>query len=303
MIPTAVVLAGVATGGGAALIVAGLLPTTPDLQSALARLSSSTTSLVRAEVGTGGQSARDGRWRRSLREHLPRLASALGLDRHRADLDLIGEAPERLAFRKVGFGLLGLAFTPVLATAMALIGLSLPWAIPGFASVVLAALLFLAPDLDVRRRAVATRAEMRRAVCIYLELVALERVADAGTTEALHRAAEIGDGRAFALIRDALLRAQLTGTAPWQGLARLAAELRVPELGDVADIMRLSGEDGAAVYATLRARAASLRSALLTDAAAEANAASEHMIMPVAVLGVAFMALLGYPAFSRILFG
>ncbi len=302
MIPTAVVLAGVAIGGGAALIVAGLLPTTPDLQSALARLSS-TPSLVHAEVGTSGQSAREGRWRRSLREHLPRLASSLGLDRHRADLDLIGEAPERLAFRKVGFGLLGLAFPPVLATAMAFIGLSLPWAIPGFASVVLAALLFLAPDLDVRRRAAATRAEMRRAVCIYLELVALERVADAGTTEALHRAAEIGDGRAFALIRDALLRAQLTGTAPWQGLARLAAELRVPELGDVADIMRLSGEDGAAVYATLRARAASLRSALLTDAAAEANAASEHMIMPVAVLGVAFMALLGYPAFSRILFG
>ena len=100
-----------------------------------------------------------------------------------------------------------------------------------------------------------------------------------------------------------MLRAQLTGTSPWQGLAQLAAELRVPELGDVADIMRLSGEDGAAVYATLRARAASLRSALLTDAAAEANAASEHMIMPVAVLGVAFMALLGYPAFSRILFG
>ena len=302
MISTAVVLAGVATGGGAALIVAGLLPTTPDLASALARLSS-TTSLVHLEVGTSGGFAREGRWRRSLQEHLPRLASSVGLERHRADLDLIGEAPERLAFRKVGFGMLGLAFPPVLATAMALIGLSLPWAIPGFASVVLAALLFLAPDLDVRRRAAATRAEMRRAVCIYLELVALERVADAGTTEALHRAAEIGDGRAFALIRDALLRAQLTGTAPWQGLARLAAELCVPELGDVADIMRLSGEDGAAVYATLRARAASLRSALLTDAAAEANAASEHMIMPVAVLGVAFMALLGYPAFSRILFG
>ena len=46
-----------------------------------------------------------------------------------------------------------------------------------------------------------------------------------------------------------------------------------------------------------------MRTALLTDAAAEANAASEHMIMPVAVLGVTFMVLLGYPAFARILFG
>ncbi|MFZ5872260.1 MAG: type II secretion system F family protein, partial [Actinomycetota bacterium] len=147
------------------------------------------------------------------------------------------------------------------------------------------------------------RAQMRRAVSVYLELVALERAADAGTVEALDRAAAIGDGRAFILIRDALLRARLSGAPPWQGLAHLADQLRVPELGDVADIMRLSGEDGAAVYATLRARAASLRTTLLTASVTDANAASEHMIMPVACLGLAFMALLGYPAFARILFG
>jgi hypothetical protein len=281
-------------------MVAGLLPTTPDLQSALARLTSTPAG---RHADARPTSTGEGRWRTWIGGQLPMLASTLGLNRYRADLDLIGEAPEALALRKVAFGLLGLAFPPVLAAAMAVIGLSLPLAIPGLASLVLGALLFLAPDLDVRRRAAATRAEMRRAVCVYLELVALERVADAGTAEALHRAADIGDGRAFALIRDALLRAQLTGSPPWQGLARLAEELRVPELGDVADIMRLSGEDGAAVYATLRARAASLRSALLTDTAAEANAASEHMIMPVAVLGVTFMVLLGYPAFARILFG
>ena len=302
MIGLAVVVAGAATGGGAALMLAGLLPTTPDLPSALARLGS-TTTYGHGEATTGRESKGARRWHRWYRARLPILASRLGLGRYRADLDLIGDAAETLALRKVAFGVLGLAFPPVLASAMAVIGLSLPLAIPGFASLVLAALLFLAPDLDVRRRATETRAEMRRAVCVYLELVALERVADAGTAEALHRAADIGDGRAFSLIRDSLLRAQLTGTAPWQGLARLAEELRVPELGDVADIMRLSGEDGAAVYATLRARAASLRSALLTDAAAEANAASEHMIIPVAALGVTFMVLLGYPAFARILLG
>jgi ribosome-interacting GTPase 1 len=67
--------------------------------------------------------------------------------------------------------------------------------------------------------------------------------------------------------------------------------------------MRLSGHDGAAVYGTLRARAASLRTQLLSATAAEANAASEHMTVPVALLGVAFMALIGYPAFARILTG
>ena len=82
-----------------------------------------------------------------------------------------------------------------------------------------------------------------------------------------------------------------------------AQRTSVPELGDLADITRLSGQDGAAVYATLRARAASLRTQLLTAGTAKANAASEHMIVPVALLGVAFMALIGYPAFARILFG
>lgn len=302
MIGLAVVVAGAATGGGAALMLAGLLPTTPDLSSAMARLGS-TATYAPGDATTGRESTSERRWQHWYRARSPMLVSRLGLGRYRADLDLIGEAAETLAFRKVAFGLLGLAFPPVLCAAMALIGLSLPLAIPGLASLGFAVLLFLAPDLDVRRRATATRAEMRRAVCVYLELVALERVADAGAAEALHRAADIGDGRAFELFREALLRAQLTGTAPWQGLARLAEELRVPELGDVADIMRLSGEDGAAVYATLRARAASLRSTVLTDSAAEANAASEHMIVPVAALGVTFMVLLGYPAFARILFG
>jgi len=70
-----------------------------------------------------------------------------------------------------------------------------------------------------------------------------------------------------------------------------------------ADIMRVAGHDGAAVYTTLRARAASLRTQLLTTATAQANAASEHMVVPVSLLGLCFMALLAYPAFIRIIFG
>jgi hypothetical protein len=38
-------------------------------------------------------------------------------------------------------------------------------------------------------------------------------------------------------------------------------------------------------------------------AVAQANAASEHMIVPVAALGLGFMALVGYAAFALILYG
>ena len=231
MIPVALAGAGALTGLGAALMVAGLLPTTPDLRTALAQLE-----------GQPAKHPEGSRWQAWSSAQTPRLAATLGVARHRADLDLIGDTPEHLVLRKVGFGFIGLAFPPVLATTMSLIGLTLPLVIPGVAALGLAALLFLAPDVDVRRRADAARKEMRRAICVYLELVALERVADAGSTEALHRAAQIGDGRAFSMIRDALLKAQLAGLPPWQGLAQLADETRVPELGDVADIMRVSGE-------------------------------------------------------------
>jgi hypothetical protein len=286
----AVAAAGAAVGAGAVIALAGALPTTPDLKAVLARLDPGPSAAALAPATRHDALA-------------ARLADALGLQRYAADLALVDETPGQLAVRKAAYALLGLAFPPVLALVMGVVGLRLPWAIPGAASLALAAVLFFAPDLDLRRTAAAVRAEMRRAVCVFLELVALERVADAGAAEALERAADIGDGRAFTLIRDALLRARLFGVPPWRELERLSDELRVAELGDVADIMRLSGEDGAAVYATLRARATSLSTALLNADAASANAASEHMVVPVAMLGLAFMALLGFPALSRIVFG
>jgi hypothetical protein len=281
-------LAGAAIGTGAVLTYAGARPTVPDLKWVVWRVE-------RPDAAAEATRRRE--------QVLMSLAVRLGLDRYRSDLELVGETPAQLAARKVGYAVVGFAFPPVLSMVMAVIGLTLPFAIPLLASLVFGAVLFAVPDVDLRRRADAVRAEMRRAVCVYLELVALERVADAGASEALERAADIGDGRAFDLIRDALLRARLFGVPPWRELDRLAVDLKVPELGDVADIVRLSGEDGAAVYATLRARAASLRTAILNAETASANAASEHMVIPVALLGLAFMALLGFPALIRIVFG
>jgi ABC-type antimicrobial peptide transport system permease subunit len=189
------------------------------------------------------------------------------------------------------------------ALLMAVVGLALPWVVPTLFGVVLGAVLFLVPDVDLRHRAAVAREDLRAELSVYLELVALERAADSGASEALDRAAAVGDSRFFGLMRDELVRSQLRGEPAWRSFDRLATRVGVDELADVADIMRLTGEDGASVYSTLRARAASLRGALLTQEAAKANAASEQMVVPVALLGVAFLLLLGYPAFARIVFG
>jgi hypothetical protein len=285
-----IALAGAAVGTGTAMAIAAAVPTTPDLKAVLGRLEPPPVTADTEGVGS--------RWRA-----FDPLAERLGLQRYRSDLALVQETAGDLAARKVGYAAIGLVFPPLLATASTVLGVRPPVPVPVVASLLLAVVLFFVPDVDLRRRAAEVRAEMRRAVCIYLELVALERLADAGASEALERAADIGDGRAFTLIRDALLRARVFGVPPWRELQRAATQLRVPELGDVADIMRLSGEDGAAVYLTLRARATSLRAALLNDDATRSNAASEHMVIPVALLGLSFMALLAFPALYRIVFG
>jgi hypothetical protein len=292
---TAMLLAGALVGLGVTLVVAGLRAPAPDLAAGVARLSGRVPAQA---LATG-----DGPLERALGRAAARMAQSLNLDRHRADLAITGTTPTRMATEKMGYAFVGLAFPVLLSSILAIAGLTPPVVVPAAAGLALAVGMSYLPEVELRRRATGARVQMRRTVCVYLELVALERAADAGAVEALERAAAIGDGPGFAHIRDALLRARLEGRTPWQQLSDLALELDVPELGDVADIMRLSGEDGAAVLPTLRARAASLRTWLLQSEVTAANEASERMSIPVALLGVAFMALLGFPAFWRILFG
>ena len=91
-----------------------------------------------------------------------------------------------------------------------------------------------------------------------------------------------------------------------------AMTLAESALGDGMDILQQIREtvvqagDGSYTDSERKALAnkiQDLRNQLLTATAAQANAASEHMTVPVALLGVAFMALIAYPAFARIFAG
>ena len=287
-------VAGGLVGGGLVVTLAGLSPARPDLADAVHRLLPTDTTLREAATPST-------RWDRLGGKFLPQAAQMLGLARYATDMRTVQMQPEDLAARKIGYGLVGLAFPPLATAVLALAGIRLPFGLPAAAGVVLGGVFFFLPDLTLRQDATAARLRLRQATGVFLELVAMERLADAGPTEALDRAAGIGGSPVFTRIRDGLLRAELAGQPSWTGLTDLAAATGVTELGDVADIMRLAGRDGAAVYTTLRARAASLRTQLLASANAKANAASEHMVIPVSLLGLCFMALLGYPALVRIL--
>ena len=301
---TLTVLAGATVGLGLTLIVRELLPTQPDLSAALHRLQppalTRAVQMPAAADGrpTGSSSSLEVRVGVLLHRHLPQLPL---LPIPAQELNLLRSPVEQFLGQKILMGLLGLLFPwlfTVVATAM---GQPLPIGIPALCGLLLGAVLFLTPDVEVRRKATAARAEFARATAAYTDLTALERAAGAGATQALEQAATIGDSWVFLRLREELIRARLSGVPPWDGLHALATELALPELSDLADIMRLSGEQGAAVADTLRARSRGLRSALLTAEQARANEDSERLVIPVAVLGLIFLVILGAPAIVRLL--
>jgi Flp pilus assembly protein TadB len=175
--------------------------------------------------------------------------------------------------------------------------------IPAVASLGLATAMFFIPNYNAVDEAKKARLEFTRALGAYIELVALERNNGSGPRQAMEAAAEIGESWVFTRLSEELTRSRWSGRPPWDALHALADELGLPELDDFADIMRLSGEEGASIYTTLRARSAAMRTAMLNDELAAANAVGERMSIPGSLLGVIFMALLLAPSLLRMVTG
>ncbi|MFF1868982.1 hypothetical protein [Streptomyces sp. CB03911] len=286
------VLAGAAAAGGIALLVSELRPAAPDLGQALDRLH-------RAPSGGLSEDPEEApRW-------FDRLgAGAIGLPGLRIpqrELALIGRTPARFMAHKLLFAVLGLLLPAYVSAMASLADSGLPLAVPFVVGPLLAGLFWFVPDGIVRGEAKEARTEYLHGIATYLELVALERAADCGPAEALRRAAAVGRGTVFRRIRDALERAATDRLPPWDGLDALSVELGLTPLQDVADIMRISGTDGAAVYDTLRARAKSLRGELLAEDLARANTDSERMVAPGSALTLLMTTLIVFPALYQML--
>ncbi|MDH6119884.1 hypothetical protein ABH930_001124 [Kitasatospora sp. GAS204A] len=292
MISPWAVLAGCVAAAGIALLIAELRPAPPDLGQALERLH-------RAPVEQrDGETPLDGSWYDRLGNRSLALAgSRVPLQ----SLALIGRTPARFMAHKLLFALIGLVLPGYLSAMAQLTGLAMPVALPALLGVALAAGGWVLPDAIVQSEAKEARTEYLHGIAAYLELVALERAADHGPAEAMRRAAAVGRGTVFRRLRDALERAATDRLPPWDGLDALADELGLTALQDVADIMRLSGTDGAAVYDTLRARAKGLRDELLSAELAEAGSTSEQMVAPGAALTLLMTVLIVYPALYQML--
>ncbi|MFJ9695233.1 hypothetical protein [Kitasatospora sp. NPDC101183] len=285
------VLAGAVAAGGLALLISELRPAPPDLRQAMDRLHR--TPADRPEDPDARPS-----WYDRIGE---RALEVRGITVPRRELSLIGRSPARYMVHKLLFAALGLAMPAYLGALAALMDVGFSFALPLVVGPLLAGLLWFVPDAVVRGEAKQARTEYLHGIAAYLELVAMERAADCGPAEALRRAASVGQGVVILRIRDALERAATDRLPPWAGLDALAEELGLSPLQDVADIMRISGTDGAAVYDTLRARAKGLRGELLAEDLARANADSERMVAPGAALTLLMTVLIVFPALHQML--
>ncbi|WP_441249030.1 hypothetical protein [Kitasatospora sp. McL0602] len=291
MISPWAVLAGGAAAAGVAVLVAELRPAPPDLGQALDRLH-------RAPADHRSDGDQRLPWYDRLGESGLRLP---GARIPHQQLALINRTPARFMAHKLLFALIGLLLPGYVVAVATLVGSELPVAVPLLAGPLLALLGWLVPDAIVAGEAKEAKTEYLHGIAAYLELVALERAADCGPAEALRRAAAVGRGTVFRRIRDALERAATDRLPPWDGLETLAEELGLTPLQDVADIMRLSGTDGAAVYDTLRARAKGLRGELLAEDLARANTDSERMVAPGTLLTLLMTSLIVFPALYQML--
>jgi len=164
--------------------------------------------------------------------------------------------------------------------------------LPAVVGVIGAVVGYFVPDLLLGRAQESAQTGAAEAVLAFIELVTLERLTNASATQALHNAAALSDVAVFGQIRTALERARLEQQSPYAELRRLADQLRLPELADVADVMQLD-ETGAALSTALRARVKELRDAHLTRAqtraAADAEGMTLYMALPALIFGLIFL--------------
>lgn len=283
MIAQALALAA-ATGAGVTLIWSGLRSRSP--QPGSANAAAEGQGLRRASLRAAGRVERDLQSKRLLSQ----------------DAAMVGRTLEMHALVKLG-GLVagGILVVFIAAAASLSLGVSAPPMLTAAFAAAGALLGWWLPDSVLKTEAGKERERFKESAEAWLELVAQLVTAGSDTHAALHAASGYSSQPAFAAIRDALTEASALGEPPWIGLRRLSEARRLQFMEPFVNALELAGTTGAGARQAIVSQVEAARSKSLAEADAAAASASEKMGAPLALIGGAFMMLMGYPPLAGIL--
>jgi hypothetical protein len=282
MLVATVVAFGLAAAG-LLLMVRGLVGTTTPLTAVVAELHRprTTASRLRRDIVVGNLAGAPS----------PRRDADLAV----CERDLAGWVTDRCRWAALGTGP-GLVLV-VFAAAGAVPAVRVTMAVAATAVGAVAGWWWA--RVDLASDAAKARRAFRHALASYLQLVTILMAGGAGVETAMFDAAAVGTGRAFGQLRAALTTAQARREPPWGQLGALGTRIGVRELEELQAAMTLAG-GGAQVRESLTAKAAAITANDLAAVEAEAQARSETMVLPVALMFAGFLVLLGYPALAAL---
>jgi tight adherence protein C len=220
-------------------------------------------------------------------------------ERLAADLVILGRTRTRHTLDKLGYAVACGALALVPAILFSLLGAGLAPVPMAVGAVLFAGAGWCYPDLEVRSRATATRRAWAQALTVYVDIVGISLAGGAGVEEALMVAAGAGSGPQFEELDATLRAAQTRRRKLWHALDDLGARADIVPLRELAAAVDLAAESGSRIRETLLAKANALRVRQLTEAEADAQRASETMGIAPALMAVAAVVLIGYPAVAR----
>ena len=216
------------------------------------------------------------------------------------DLAVTGVSSARHASERITCAAVAGAIPIAMYLLLRVGGVSVPAMMVILGCVAMATMGLQLPRLTLTRQATVARRDFRTSLSSYLDLVSMMLAGGAGIETALVAASRVGDGPTYSLITDALDVARSTRRSPWDVLSDEGRRIGVDELPELASTIKLGGEQGARMTASLVAKATSLRHKQMADIEAAANASTERMGLPMVLMFVAFLVLLGYPAMHLI---
>lgn len=286
-----ILVSGACIGLGIVILLWRLVPTTPDLGAAMKTFGG--TDRRYSDTTATGQQAQIESW---LYTHMP---AALLAHMPTRNLDIVGTSYAAHLTKKVTVTGALLIAPIFVSAALWAIGTPLPQIT--ILSVPLALLGWFIPDLDLAQQAAKAREEFHLTVATYIELTGMAAKSGLSPSQALEVAAESGNSWVFERLQNANLRSRFASEQPWVGLTRLAKDSDVPELTELADIMKVGAEQGSIVYESLRAKGRAQRLGILNRESIAANEATERMTIPMTLLGIVFVLILVAPSLMNLL--